>query len=966
MLRLCALLLAPLGAAGAWQWTVQHGGSDSDYFRALQVHPNGNITAAGYTYSSLDGYTNAGSSDAFLMSFDSTGAWQWTVQRGGSGTDYANALQVHPNGSLIAAGFTYSSLDGNTNAGSGDALLMSFDSTGAWQWTVQRGGSDGDYPTALQARAGDGACNGSPLQVHPNGSLIVAGSTYSSLDGYTNAGGFDAFLMSFDSTGAWQWTVQRGSSWDVFRALEAGSGGSGCAARAGDGACNGSPLQVHPNGNLIAAGETSSSLDGYTNAGGLDAFLMSFDSTGAWQWTVQRGSSDDYAYALQARAGDGACNGSPLQVHPNGSLIVAGYTYSSLDGYTNAGSRDALLMSFDSTGAWQWTVQRGSGIDDFRALEVHPNGNLIAAGSGGDDAFLMSFEAATTNTTDTKTVSTSITDTRTWTTQTTTTTTSSTSSSQTVSTSITATRTWTTQTTTTTTSSTSSSEGRLSCEDDEAICAEISFEGGARIVKNLCFSAPCPVLCESATAQKCSGSQGEEFCLPITGGCPVVCKPDEVECYLENFDALGQREEDSLQCVLQTELPCPCGRNQISCEDPGLGANCAAAAEGCPTFCDPASHRLCLSASFTVEGALAGLEPQCTERSTPCPCGENARACDWMDSDGLQCFATATDCPLNCSKVCNIADYNSSTGELVGVRQTCANESEACPCGDFAFRCQDFCVPGNFPCPVTCASEEKLCLRPSFDEQGEHLTTEEVCVPRGDSCGCGQGAFNCVREDGSSECLPAVGGHCCPVSNCAGGVHCPLVTNFRPDGAEISQSLPSRECANSTRECSCGHEAKWCDSLGCIFKDADCPLLCTEQQKLCSLLDYTSDGIFVSYRDICLDADLPCPCGLNTWRCPGSDLCMLPDAGVFHGGALHRSRAEMPLRQECCPARIPWIRAAPSALLKSAASLPMSAQSHALVSSYEPAMKPAHRSFWRIPRSSNERAAVLPETVGLA
>ena len=53
------------------------------------------------------------------------------------------------------------------------------------------------------------------------------------------------------------------------------------------------------------------------------------------------------------------CTGFPLQVHPNGNLVAAGYTSSSLDGYTNAGSNDVLLMSFDSTGAWQWTVQRG-------------------------------------------------------------------------------------------------------------------------------------------------------------------------------------------------------------------------------------------------------------------------------------------------------------------------------------------------------------------------------------------------------------------------------------------------------------------------------------------------------------------------------------------------------------------------------------------------------------------------------
>ncbi|CAE7257927.1 ANKRD17 [Symbiodinium sp. CCMP2592] len=441
-------LLMSVDSTGTWQWTVQRGSGD-DVFEALQVHPNGNLIAAGYTSSSLDGYTNAGSSDALLMSFDSTGTWQWTVQRG-SGDDVFEALQVHPNGNLIAAGYTSSSLDGSTNAGSSDALLMSFDGTGTWQWTVQRGpapaGAREEPPhvqvfsenfllhvgSAIKARIEtvleDGAAGstcpaevlGGPesgsdmdrfraLQVDWNGHLIAAGYTDSSLDGNTNAGSNDAFLMSCDSTGTWQWTVQRGSGDDGFYGL-----------------------QVDPNNNLIAAGFTTSSLDGYTNAGLNDVFLMSFEVTatagaaGDWQWTAQRGSGDDW-FIIPCRQAAGAArvhlqpqfparssssSGSKslgqeeaaLQVHPNGNLIVAGFTESSLDGYTNAGGRDAFIMSFDSTGAWQWTVQRGSGYDRFNALQVHPNGNLIVAGStessldgytnaGSEDALIMSFDS---------------------------------------------------------------------------------------------------------------------------------------------------------------------------------------------------------------------------------------------------------------------------------------------------------------------------------------------------------------------------------------------------------------------------------------------------------------------------------------------------------------------------------------------------------------------------------------------
>ena len=51
--------------------------------------------------------------------------------------------------------------------------------------------------------------------------------------------------------------------------------------------------------------------------------------------------------------------GSPLQVDQDNNLVVAGYTRSSLENYTNAGSADAFFMTFTSNGAWLCTVQRG-------------------------------------------------------------------------------------------------------------------------------------------------------------------------------------------------------------------------------------------------------------------------------------------------------------------------------------------------------------------------------------------------------------------------------------------------------------------------------------------------------------------------------------------------------------------------------------------------------------------------------
>eukprot|EP00435_Cladocopium_sp_Y103_P057070 s939_g19.t1 len=103
------------------------GGDGYDQASALQVDVNGHAWVAGSTESSLDGHSNAGGRDIFLMNFDGEGVHQWTKQRGGEGSDLADALQVDPTGNdAWVAGNTKSSLDGHSNAGKTDIFLMKF------------------------------------------------------------------------------------------------------------------------------------------------------------------------------------------------------------------------------------------------------------------------------------------------------------------------------------------------------------------------------------------------------------------------------------------------------------------------------------------------------------------------------------------------------------------------------------------------------------------------------------------------------------------------------------------------------------------------------------------------------------------------------------------------------------------------------------------------------------------------
>ena len=100
---------------------------------------SGNVYAAGYTSGGLDGNTNAGSNDLFVVKYNSSGTKQWTKELGSSSNDYASGVAVDSSGNVYSAGYTSGGLDGHTNSGhapgSGgyDIFLVKYNSSGLKQ-----------------------------------------------------------------------------------------------------------------------------------------------------------------------------------------------------------------------------------------------------------------------------------------------------------------------------------------------------------------------------------------------------------------------------------------------------------------------------------------------------------------------------------------------------------------------------------------------------------------------------------------------------------------------------------------------------------------------------------------------------------------------------------------------------------------------------------------------------------------
>jgi len=206
-----------------------------------------------------------------------------------------------------------------------------------------------------------------------NENIYITGNTVGSLDGFASQGGGDAFIAKYNTnTGATTILAQFGSSaYDRAQAIA-----------------------IDDNDDVYVAGYTYGSLEGFPNLGLNDAFIAKYDSgTGLTTILAQFGSfGNDYAKAITVSGNN---------------IYVAGYTGSSLGGFSNLGNWDAFIAKYDiSTGLVTILSQFGSSdADNLHAIAVSGNdvyaagstqGDLEGTGSGGYDVFIAKYDGSAT------------------------------------------------------------------------------------------------------------------------------------------------------------------------------------------------------------------------------------------------------------------------------------------------------------------------------------------------------------------------------------------------------------------------------------------------------------------------------------------------------------------------------------------------------------------------------------------
>lgn len=117
--------LTKYSSTGTKLWSRLIGTVSNDEAGGVTVSSDGLITVTGRTTGNLDGNVVSGPADIFITQFNQDGQKLWTKLIGGSsGQEVGNSITTDANGSILLAGQTQSSFDGQTNAAAEDLSLI--------------------------------------------------------------------------------------------------------------------------------------------------------------------------------------------------------------------------------------------------------------------------------------------------------------------------------------------------------------------------------------------------------------------------------------------------------------------------------------------------------------------------------------------------------------------------------------------------------------------------------------------------------------------------------------------------------------------------------------------------------------------------------------------------------------------------------------------------------------------------
>jgi hypothetical protein len=278
----------------------------------------------------------------------------------GVSLDTGNAVAVDGSGNVIVGSTLYGTSDYGggslTTAGGQDIVLVKYSATGGYLWSKRIGGANNEWVTSLAAD-------------QTTGEIVAVGDFDGSTDfgagTVTTAGGTDAFVAKYSSSGVPVWSHHWGST----------------------GADSAASVAIDRLGNVAVTGAFTFNVDfgggPITNVGdssSADIFLVKLSPAGLHLWSKGFGNSTSSAQIGNGVAFDGAGN-----VLLTGSIVAltAPYTIDFGGGpLTGDGWYNVFLAKFGSDGSYIWAKRYlgGGGNATGRAIAADGSGNVLATG----------------------------------------------------------------------------------------------------------------------------------------------------------------------------------------------------------------------------------------------------------------------------------------------------------------------------------------------------------------------------------------------------------------------------------------------------------------------------------------------------------------------------------------------------------------------------------------------------------
>jgi uncharacterized delta-60 repeat protein len=354
-----------------WERTIS-GSSSSDYAYAVAMSDDGTVIVAGSTNGSMGNSNYSGGTDAFISKWSGDGKNIWNRQTGTPESDVAIDVAVDKEGSIFVTGYTEGSFNSGINSGKKDVFLAKWNSSGSHIWTRQWGSSENE--------------KGNGVAVDNDGNIFVTGTTSGVLNSEGVAGMTDIFITGFMNDGSPDWTVQWGSTSDD----------------------ESYDIAVDKNGDIVITGETFGGLDGESNGGEgctmqvyggpgsgstiprytsincSDGFIAKFSKNGKKIWSRQWGNKN-------------SDTGRDIAFDEEGNIFLTGSANDSTTDGIFSGKRNALFAKWTSEGEKEWSNEYvAEKYTDGKGITINKNGDIFVTGTSEIDKdynpFLMKID----------------------------------------------------------------------------------------------------------------------------------------------------------------------------------------------------------------------------------------------------------------------------------------------------------------------------------------------------------------------------------------------------------------------------------------------------------------------------------------------------------------------------------------------------------------------------------------------